>query len=268
MQPAATAAGFVAGSALQPAAVVAGPGLPASIMDLGPFGLINAGRLAVDPTGEAIAFGGDEVVITDARAEYLVARSVVPVPHGPVRGLAFTTSREVIAGGTDGGLSRWRISHHEALVLEAVGEAPRLSGLFATPAWGVVGGRAGAEGQHCFFDPVTLEPVSPPRPFTEARYDPRLVHAITASADGRFAAVGGYLHLNSPDQTLDIVLVVHDFHHPLARVLRPVASLRQSDLDAISRAADDTNRHTDEQRQVLELLRTMTEHRLSGQGPA
>jgi hypothetical protein len=269
MQPAATAAGFVAGSVLQPSVVVAGPELPPGFIDLARFGLINACRLAVNQTGEAIAFGGEgEVVVTDARVEDVVARSVVPLPHGPVRGLAFTTPREVIAGGRHGGLSRWRISVNEALVLEAAGDAPSLSGLFAIPAWGVIGGRDDGEGEHRFFDPVTLEPVSPPRPFIEARYDPRLVHTIKASADGRFAAVGGYLNLNGPHQSTDMFLVVHDFHHPLARVLRPVVSLRESDLDAISRATDDANRHTDEERHVLELLRAVTEHQLSGQWPA
>jgi hypothetical protein len=263
MQPAATAAGFVAGSALQPAAMAAGPDLPPGIVDLAPFGLLDACRLAVDPSGERVAFGSHEqIAVTDARLERLVARSVVPVPHGPVRGLAFTTTDEIVVSGAQGGLSRWRISPHGALVLETVGEAPRLSDLFSVPAWGVVGGHFGGEGEHRFFDPVSLAPVDPPRPFLDARYNPRLVHTVAASADGRLAAVGGYL---TPDRTYS--LVVHDFHHPLARVLRPVASLGESDLAEISQAAVDTARRTAEERQVLALLRDVTEDRLRGRGP-
>ncbi|MFF4505671.1 hypothetical protein [Streptomyces sp. NPDC001401] len=86
-----------------------------------------------------------------------------------------------------------------------------------------------------------------------------------AAAAGTAPAAGFVIRYLTPDRTYS--LVVHDFHHPLARVLRPVASLGESDLAEISRAADDTVRRTAEERQVLALLRDVTEDRLRGRGP-
>ncbi|MFD5321946.1 hypothetical protein [Streptomyces sp. NPDC127098] len=234
-RPAGTAAGFVAGSGLAPAVAVAGPDREPDIVDLAPFGLEAAARLAVDPTGRAVAFGGTAaVVVTDARMEHLLARNVVPPPHGPVRGLAFTGPDTLVVGGQAGGLSRWRVSPHEALALEGIAEAPRLDGLCAIPAWGVIGGRSG--GEHQYFDPDTLAPVSAPRPLLEAGWNPRLVHTVTGSADGRFAVVDGFLD-PGPDGVPAPAMARYDFHHPLARLLRPVGSLDDADLAALAEAA-------------------------------
>ncbi|GAA2495532.1 hypothetical protein GCM10010406_34700 [Streptomyces thermolineatus] len=234
-RPAGTAAGFVAGSGLSPAVVVAGPDRQPDIMGLAPFGLETAARLAVDPTGRAVAFGGSSaVVVTDARMEHLVARNVVPPPYAPVRDLVFTGPDTLVTGGAAGGLSRWRISPHEALALEAIVETPALGGLFAVPAWGVVGGRAG--GEHRYFDPDTLVPVAAPRPLLDAGWNPRLVHTVAGSADGRFAVVDGFLD-PGPDGVPARTTALYDFHHPLARLLRPVGSLDESDLTAIADAA-------------------------------
>ncbi|TDC79712.1 hypothetical protein [Streptomyces hainanensis] len=236
-RPAGTAAGFVAGGALTPTVAVAGPDRQPDIMDLARFGLETAAQLAVDPTGQAVAFGdGTAVVVTDARMEHLVARNVVPSPYAPVRGLTFTDPHTLVVGGANGGLSRWRISPHEALALEAIAEAPTLSGLFAIPAWGVIGGRAG--GEHQYFDPDTLAPVTAPRPLLDAGWDPRLIHTVAGSADGRFAVVDGHLD-PGPDGAPAPAMAHYDFHHPLARLLRPVGSLDASDLTALADAAAD-----------------------------
>lgn len=245
--PAATALGFVAGLALQPTALVAGPNLALSMIDMSPFGLAYAHRLAVSPSGDAVAFGGEaEIVITDARLENRVAQSVVPTPYGPVGALCFTSPSEVVAFGRGGGLSRWRISVGEALVLEAVGKSPLLKGVFSVPAWGVIGGHAGSEGHHRFFDPETLSPADPPGAL--AAFSPPSLHAVVTSPDGRFAATGGITRERSP------ALVIHDLHHSLARLLRPAASLDAADLAAISAAAGAC---TGEEREVLELLHTV-----------
>ncbi|MDF2708360.1 MAG: hypothetical protein K0R62_4012 [Nonomuraea muscovyensis] len=115
-----------------------------------------------------------------------------------------------------------------------------------------------------YFDPVTLEPCDPPRPITDSRHEPTYVHAVTGSADGRFAAVAGFLRLGTPGRTHDLVLAVHDFHHPLERVLRPAALLGAGDLEAISAAAGDTEQRTDAERHVLGLLEAVLAHRLDG----
>ncbi|MFD3538935.1 hypothetical protein ACFWUQ_05475 [Streptomyces sp. NPDC058662] len=255
MRPAGTAVGFVAGSALQPAVIVAGPQFAAGIMDLAPWGLDAAHRLAVAPDGLAVAFGGErDIVVTDARAEHLIARTVVPVPRGPVRELVFTGPDTLVACGAGGGLSRWRREPHEALTLEAVGEAPPLGGLCAVPAWGVVAGHAGSEGRYLFFDPVTLDPAGVPRSLTEAGHTPRTVRAVTASADGRFAAVGAYGGVAAP------TLTVHDFHHPQAPLLRPLATLTTHNLPA---PRDDAGPapHDPQDLQALALLRDVLAHR-------
>ncbi|MFD3809000.1 hypothetical protein ACFWTC_36860 [Streptomyces sp. NPDC058619] len=255
MRPAGTAAGFVAGSALQPVVVVAGPRLAAGIVDLSPLGLDVAHRLAVAPDGHAIAFGGErDIVVTDARAEHLIARTVVPVPHGPVRELVFTGPDTLVACGASGGLSRWRREPHEALTLEEVGHAPPLGGLCAVPAWGVVAGHAGSEGRYRFFDPDTLDTADVPRPLTESGHKPRTIRAVTASADGRFAAVGTYGGVAIP------TLTVHDFHHPQARLLRPLASLTAHDLTALKGDNVQSAPHDPEDLKALALLRDLVAH--------
>ncbi|WP_405792341.1 hypothetical protein [Streptomyces sp. NBC_01506] len=259
MRPVGTAAGFVAGAALGPTALVAGPGLGPGFADLRPFGIETADRLAVSPDGDAVAFGsGTDIVIIDARLERLIARTVVPVPHGPVRELTFTGPDEVVACAMSGGLSRWRIEPHQALVLEAVGKAPRLSGLYAVPAWGVLVGKAGSESRHRFFDPVTLEPAGLPRPLAGLRDRPWNLRTVSASANGRFAAVG------TVDPTTGFALTIHDFHHPPARLLRPVASLTAHDHAAIEGALTGTRLSGAGERPALELLRDAAAHRLGG----
>ncbi|MFJ7271333.1 hypothetical protein ACIQV3_32625 [Streptomyces sp. NPDC099050] len=256
MRPAGTAAGFVAGSALQPTAVVAGPRLAAGIVDLSPLGLDAAHRLAVAPDGHEVAFGGErDVVVTDARAEHLIARTVVPVPNGPVGELVFTGPDTLVACGAGGGLSRWRKEPHEALTLEAVGHAPPLGGLCAIPAWGVVAGHAGGEGRYRFFDPDTLVPADVPRPLRESGHKPRTIRAVTASADGRFAAVGVYGGVAGP------TLTIHDFHHPQARLLRPLASLTAHDLTAFRGDDAGSAPRDPEDLRALALLRELVVHR-------
>ncbi|MGR8006952.1 hypothetical protein [Streptomyces hypolithicus] len=165
-----------------------------------------------------------------------------------MRELAFTGPGEVVACAMNGGLSRWRSAPHEALTLAAVGKAPRLSSLCAIAAWGVLAGYAGSEGRHYFFDPVTLHAADAPRPLTEAGHQPEAVRTVAASADGRFAAVGAHAEAGG------FILTVHDFHHPLARLLSPVGSLTGDDFEAIGRAAE-TFRHGTQEREALELLR-------------
>ncbi|MFV0138259.1 hypothetical protein ACLGIH_34865 [Streptomyces sp. HMX87] len=90
-------------------------------------------------------------------------------------------------------------------------------------------------GKHRYFDPDTLAPVAAPRPLLDAGWDPRLVHTVAGSADGRFAVVNGFL-APKPDGVPAHTMALYDFHHPLARLLRPVGSLNQSDLTALADA--------------------------------
>ncbi|MFJ6793862.1 hypothetical protein [Streptomyces sp. NPDC091268] len=256
MRPAGTAAGFVAGSALQPSVVVAGPRLAAGVVDLSPWGLDAAHRLAVAPDGHAVAFGGRrDIVVADAGVEHLIACTVVPVPYGPVGELVFTGPDTLVACGAGGGLSRWRREPHEALTLEAVGDAPALGGLCAIPAWGVVAGHAGSEGRYRFFDPDALAPADLPRPLRESGHTPLTLRAVTASADGRFAAVGVYGGVAGP------TLTVHDFHHPQARLLRPLASLTAHDLTALRGENAGFAPRDPEDLKALALLRELVAHR-------
>ncbi|GGJ90512.1 hypothetical protein GCM10011583_22410 [Streptomyces camponoticapitis] len=257
MRPAGTAAGFVAGAALSPAAAVAGPQLGPGFADLSPFGIDTAHRLAVSPDGGAVAFGGStDIVVLDARLERLIARTVLPVPHGPVRELTFTGAGELVACGMDGGLSRWRTEPHEALVLAAVGKAPMLTGLYAVPAWGVLVADVGGEARHRFFDPVTLGPADWPRPLMPLRDRPGVLRTVAASANGRFAAVGRLVAGKG------FALTVHDFHHPLARLLRPVGSLTAEDHTALGLVLGESGQLGPGERAVLELLEAAAAHRL------
>ncbi|WP_329377601.1 hypothetical protein [Streptomyces sp. NBC_01716] len=257
MRPAGTAAGFVAGAALGPVAAVAGPELGPGLVDLSTYGIDTAHRLAVAPDGGAVAFGGSTgIVVLDAGLERLIARTVLPVPHGPVRELTFTGAGEVVACGMDGGLSRWRVEPHEALVLAAVGNAPLLTGLFAVPAWGVLVAHVGSEGRHRFFDPVTLGPAGWPRPLMEFRDRLGVLRTVAASANGRFAAVG------TLDGRTGFALTVHDFHHPLARLLRPVGSLTSEDHRAVERILGEGHPLGPGERVVLELLEAAAAHRI------
>ena len=264
LRPAATRGGFVAGSMLQPSVVVAGPDAPIDVVDVRPMGLESTRAVAVDPTGEAVAFGGgDRMVVTDSRVTRPLGRCAGPVPHAPIGELAFTGPNRLVATGLDGGMSLWRwTAERESLELEVSVAAPRLSGLVSIPAWGVVGGRNDAEGEYRFFDPATLEPADPPRSFLEAGYRPGFVHAVAASPDGRLAAVGGYLPIKPGAKTYDAALVLHDFHHPLARMLRPIVSLDDSDVDAIAYAAGDVYRRSAQERVALELLRDAADYLL------
>ncbi|WP_405674685.1 hypothetical protein OG292_02370 [Streptomyces sp. NBC_01511] len=259
MRPAGTAAGYVAGAALQPVALLAGPEVGPGFVDLSPYGIDTAHRLAVAPDGNAVAFGGStDIAIVDARLEHLIARSVVPLPHGPVRELTFTGPGEIVSCGMNGGLGRWCTGPHEALTLEAVANAPRLTGLYAVPAWGVLVARTGSQDGHCFFDPATLQPADPPRSLAGLQDNPWTLRTVAASADGRFAAVG------TLDTTTGFALTVHDFHHPLARLLRPVGSLTGHDHAAIAGTLTGTGGHDADERQALELLRDAAAHRLGG----
>jgi hypothetical protein len=270
LRPAATRDGFVAGSLLQPSVVVARPEAPIDVVDLRPLGLESTRAVAVDPTGEAVAFGGgDRILVTDCRVTHPLGRCDRPVPNAPLAEIVFTGPSRLVATGADGGLSLWRwVAEREALELETAAAAPRLSGLVSIPAWGVVGGRHDAEGEYRFFDPATLAPTDPPRWFLEAGYRPGFVHAVAAPPSGRFAAVGGYLTGKPAAKSHDPALVLHDFDHPLARILRPIASLDDGDVDAIAYAAGDVRRRSAQERMALELLRAAAEHVLGGAASA
>ncbi|MGH3166546.1 MAG: hypothetical protein ACRDN0_11730 [Trebonia sp.] len=133
--------------------------------------------------------------------------------------------------------------------------------LCSIPAWGVI---AGACGGYRFFDPVTLQPVSQPRALTEAGYRAESLHPVVASSDGRFAAVGIPLPAEGTSRP-PTDLTVYDFRHPLAPILRPIASLDEADLSAISRAEQDQagKENADDERQVLRLLHAVVQHRIS-----
>lgn len=259
---AATAEGFVAGLPLGSTVITAGRDLPVGGIELGRFG-VGADRLAVDPAGRRVAFGGDGLVITDARMEQVIARNAEPVPHGGAYEVAFTGSGDLVAVGPHGGLSRWRATPGGDLTVEATGASPRMSRLFSIPAWGVIGGHDPGDGVHRFYDPGTLRPVEQPRAFTMARYDSRWVQAVAASADGRLVAVGGQLLADAPDRSLDLVMAVYDLRHPLAPALLPIAALDAGDLAGEPLDAAGTARYGTEASPVLELVRALLRHRLA-----
>jgi hypothetical protein len=155
----------------------------------------------------------------------------VPESLGTVAEVAFAGPGTLLTAGRRGGLVRWRLDG-TGLRPDAAVDTPALTGLFAVPAWRMVGGWAFSEGRAYTLDEDTLRWIRRP-----ADMPGRGLVALRASADGRYVVAGGLLpppggsRWRAP-RSRTIVL---DLHQPAAWLGRPLASIAAAELPVLDR---------------------------------
>jgi hypothetical protein len=267
-RPVAVAQGFVVGLPLVTGGLVCGFDVPLHHVDLRWLGEVRTDVVAVDPTGTRVAFGGGRIAVLDWLMQSLIAE--VRPPRGAVRSLVFTAPDVLVTAGSEGGLCRWELrADGEMHGVEVT--APRMSSLFAVPAWRVVGGRVDSDGTHAFYDSQTLLPVDFPRLWGDHGLGRQFVQALGAAPDGDLVVVSGHLwaDLPGPMRSTDPGTVVHDLRHPLSWVTRPPASVSPTDLPALAAAVNGvgegslTAHHpvSDDERKILALVHAIAAYR-------
>jgi hypothetical protein len=270
-RPAAVAQGFVVGLPMVTGGLACGFDVPLHHIDLGWLGETRTEVLAVDPPGTRVAFGGGRIVVLDWRMQALIAEA--RPPRGDVRSLVFTAPDVLVTAGSEGGLCRWELLA-DGVMRGVEATAPRMSSLFAVPAWRVVGGRVDSDATHAFYDPETLLPVAFPRLWADQGLGRQFVHALGASPDGNLVVVSGQLwaDLPGPMRSMEPGTVVHDLRHPLSWATRPAASISPADLNPLAAAVDGvgegslTPRHrlSAHEREVLALVQATAAYRNGG----
>ncbi|WP_328885205.1 tetratricopeptide repeat protein [Streptomyces sp. NBC_00316] len=236
LRVATTLGGCVVGLALVPAAFVLGRTGQLRQVDLYEWALTCAHRMAVTPAGDRMVLcDGRRLIAADASLTRALAAASVPQGHAQVSDLVFADEDLLVTAGNHGGLMLWRLGGSE---LEPVArrDTVRMSELFAVPAWGVVGGKAGSEDRVHFFDPADgLAPVAAPLAFVG---DAGHLKSVAAAPGGRFVAYSGQLDVTAPLRSRSFAWLsrVHDLHHPGALLHRPLAAFGDAELAALARA--------------------------------
>ncbi|MFE4373432.1 hypothetical protein ACFRMN_35395 [Streptomyces sp. NPDC056835] len=236
LRVAATVGGCVVGLALVPAAFVLGRTGELRQVDLRDWALARGDRMAVTPSGDRMVLcDGHRLIAADSTLTRALAAATVPQGHAEVSDLVFADEDLLVTAGNQGGLMLWRLGGAE---LEPVArrDTVRLSELFAVPAWGVVGGKAGSEDRVHFFDPADgLAPVAAPSAVVG---DAGHLKAVAAAPGGRYVAYAGQLDVTAPLRRRSFAWLtrVHDLHHPGALLHRPLAAFGDAERDALARA--------------------------------
>jgi hypothetical protein len=261
----ATRHGYIAGLRLTSEVLRGSLVDPPEVVDLARFELTHRTReLAVDPNGDQVAFGDDHLlVVVDATLERRIAAAASPERfHGPLLDLTFAGPEAVITSG-ERGLCLWTLQDG-VLQPVMVAETPApLHDLFSVPSWGLVGGRS--PGGVTYFDPETLAPLIPPRDVV-GEGTPFGTHYAHAAPGGRFVVYGGEPRLviggDAPDHPMT---GIHDLHHPLNWVNRPLGLISRTDVDQIAAVlgSPDGRLQADE-RHLLRLVCDSATHRLAG----
>jgi tetratricopeptide (TPR) repeat protein len=228
----ATATGVVVGLGSAPAAYVGDPAAVLRHVDLSALGLWRAALLATDGGGTRVAVSdGSVVAVTDELLRRHAGVAAVPESLGTVAEVAFAGPDVLLTAGRRGGLVRWRLDA-AGLRPSAAVDTPALTGLFAVPAWRVVGGWAFSEGRPYLLDQDSLRWIRRP-----ADVPGRGLMALRASADGRYVVSGG--HLPPPGggrwRAPGSRTVVQDLHQPAAWLRRPLVSIGPAELPALER---------------------------------
>jgi tetratricopeptide (TPR) repeat protein len=228
----ATTTGVVIGLGSAPAAYAGDPQERLRHVDLSALGLWRAGILATDGSGTRVAVSdGSTLIVTDSALRRHLGSAAVPESLGTVAEIAFAGPGTLLTAGRRGGLVRWRLDD-SGLRADAAVDTPALTGLFAVPAWRMVGGWAFSEGRAYTLDEDTLRWIRRP-----ADLPGRGLMALRASADGRYVVYGG--HLPPPGgsrwRAPKSRTVIQDLHQPAAWLRRPLASITVAELPALDR---------------------------------